>query len=257
MPSTQPPAAASSSPAPVPLVRFHVVDSHIAVFTLDRPRQRNAVNQQVSQEFEAHLDAFEADENLWVGLVCSSVPATAFCAGADLAAISRGDNISTKRGGFAGLVTRERTKPLIAVVGGPALAGGCEVVLACDLVVANTNARFGVPEVKRSLVAAAGGVFRLPRRVPRNVAMEMILTGDPVSAARAYELGLVNRLVPAEAGPEALLDEAMGLAAQIAVNAPLAVQESKLLVDKLHFAEDEDAFLEGYGVRCVCIVVRG
>jgi enoyl-CoA hydratase len=231
-----------------PMVLFHV-DGHVAVFTLNRPKQRNAVNQQLSTEFEAHLDAFEANDALWVGIVCSSAPEQAFCAGADLAAISRRENIQTERGGFAGLVTRQRTKPLIAVVGGPALAGGCEVVLACDLVVASTNALFGVPEVKRSLVPAAGGLIRLPRRIPRNIAMEMMLTGDPISAQRASELGFVNRLVPAEAGPAALMAEARKLAGQITVNAPLAVQEAKQLVDQLHLVPDEDAFLECYSVR--------
>lgn len=231
------------------VVKFET-KGHIAIFTLDRPRQRNAVNYQVSHQFESHLDVFEENEDLWIGIICSSVPERAFCAGADLAAISRREQIQTKRGGFAGLVERERTKPLIAVVGGPALAGGCEIVLACDLVVANTNARFGVPEVKRSLVAAAGGLFRLPRRLPRNVAMEVILTGEPISATRAFEMGMVNRLVDAEEGNEGLMQEALKLAEVINQNAPLAVQESKQLVDKLAFVEDEDAFLESGGVSC-------
>jgi len=237
--------------AQAPLVKFRT-QGHIAIFTLDRPKQRNAVNAQVSQELEAHLDAFEANDDLWTGIICSSAPERAFCAGADLAAISRRENIATAKGGFAGLTMRERTKPLIAVVGGPAFAGGCEIVLACDLVVANTNARFAVPEVKRSLVAAAGGLFRLPQKIPVNIAMEMILTGDPISAQRAFDVGLVNRLVPAEKGPQHLFDEAVKLANTINQNAPLAVQESKQLVDQLRLAEDSDAFLESYSVCADC-----
>ena len=122
--------------------------------------------------------------------------------------------------------TRERTKPIIAAVDGPALAGGTEIVLACDLVVASTEARFGIPEVKRSLVAAAGGLFRLPRKLPFNIAMELALTGDPISAERAHHFGLVNRLVE----PGTALDAALELAEAISVNAPLAVRESRRLV---------------------------
>jgi enoyl-CoA hydratase len=238
----------SAGAAAAPVVKFHT-DGHVAFFTLDRPQQRNAVNEQLSREFEEHLDTFESDASLWVGVVCSSNPEKAFSAGADLAAISQRQRVDTDRGGFAGLVQRVRTKPLIAVVGGPALAGGCEIVLACDMVVASTAARFGVPEVKRSLVPAAGGLFRLPRVLPRNVAMEMMLTGDPISATRAHELGMVNRLVPAEDGPAALMQAALSLAHVINENAPLAVQEAKQLVDSLHHADDEDAFSQSGAVR--------
>lgn len=233
-----------------PLVTLRV-DGHVAILTLNRPKKRNAVNGQLSEDFEVALDKFEQDENLWVGLVCSNCE-KAFCAGADLGAIGRGEAIFTPRGGFAGLVQRQRTKPLIAVVNAAALAGGCEIVLACDLIVASANARFGVPEVKRSLVAAAGGLFRLPRVLPRNVAMEMILTGDPISATRAHELGMVNRLVPANAPEGALFQEAMKLANIINENAPLAVQEAKVLVDKLHLANDEVGFEESNAVSIMC-----
>jgi len=199
---------------------------HVAIFTLNRPKARNAVNNALSTKFEAYLDNFEADDNLWVGIVCSSTPGKAFCAGADLKDVSSGKPITTKKGGFAGLVQYPRSKPLIACVDGPALAGGCEIVLACDLVVASTRSSFGLPEVKRSLIAGAGGVFRLPRVLPRQVAMEMILTGDPIPAQRAYELGFVNSIC----APEEVLAEAVKLAERITINAPLAVRAALALV---------------------------
>ncbi|MET0737600.1 MAG: enoyl-CoA hydratase-related protein, partial [Acidimicrobiales bacterium] len=149
---------------------------HIGLLTIDRPEARNAVNGDVAQGMEAAIDELEADDEVWVGILMGNGPV--FCAGADLKAISAGrvGDLQTERGGFGGIVVRERTKPIIAAVDGPALAGGTEIVLACDLVVASTEARFGIPEAKRSLVAAAGGMFRLPRKIPFNVAMELALT---------------------------------------------------------------------------------
>jgi enoyl-CoA hydratase len=163
-----------------------------------------------------------------------------FCAGADLKAINEGraGELQTERGGFGGLVARERTKPLIAAVNGPALAGGCEIVLSCDLVVASRESRFGIPEVKRSLVAAAGGLFRLPRALPRVVAMELALTGDPIDADRAYALGFVNEVV----GPDEVVDSALALAERICVNAPVAVRESRRVVLEGVMADDETAW---------------
>src|SRR5215212_10266320 len=160
-------------------------EGRVAVLTINRPEARNAVNGDVARSMEAGLDRLEADDDTWVGVVTGTGPV--FSAGADLKAIASGQaaDLQTKRGGFGGITARERTKPLVAAVDGPALAGGCEIVLSCDLVVASTNARFGIPEVKRSLVAAAGGLFRLPRAIPRNVAMELALTGDPIDAERA------------------------------------------------------------------------
>jgi enoyl-CoA hydratase len=148
-----------------------------------------------------------------------------FCAGADLKSIRDGRRLelSTERGGFAGLVRRQRTKPLIAAVDGPALAGGTEIVLSCDLVVASEAARFGLPEVKRGLVAAAGGLFRLPRKLPANLAMEHVLTGEPISVEKAAAHGLVNRVC----APGAAVETALELAEAIAANAPLAVRESR------------------------------
>ncbi len=205
-----------------------------AVITIRRPEARNAVNAEVAEAMEAAIDRLEDDPDAWVGIIAGE--GTVFSAGADLKAISAGQaaGLSTRKGGFAGLARRERTKPLIAAVDGPALAGGCEIVLSCDLVVASTNARFGLPEVKRSLVAAAGGMFRLARAIPRNLAMEIVLTGDPISAERAHALGLVNELVE----PGTALDAAVALAERIAVNAPIAVRESRKVV--LAAATDDD-----------------
>jgi enoyl-CoA hydratase/carnithine racemase len=198
----------------------------VALLTIDRPEARNAVNGDVANGMEAAIDQLEAADDVWVGVLTGNGPV--FSAGADLKAISAGKvgELQTERGGFGGIVTRERTKPIIAAVDGPALAGGTEIVLACDLVVASTEARFGIPEVKRSLVAAAGGLFRLPRKLPFNVAMELALTGDPIDAERAHHLGLVNRLCE----PGAAVDTALELAEAICVNAPLAVRESRRLI---------------------------
>jgi enoyl-CoA hydratase len=210
-------------------------DGHVALITLNRPEARNAVNGAVAQGIESALDTFEADDGLWVAVLRSS--GTVFCAGADLKEIAAGNAnlLSTKRGGFGGLVKRERTKPLIAAVHGAAVAGGCELCLACDLIVAVPEASFGLPEVKRSLVAAAGGLFRLPRAVGKAAAMEMILTGDPISAERAYELGLVNKIVAADQ----LMAEAMALAGRITANAPLAVASSRELASRALTDDDE------------------
>lgn len=207
----------------------------ISVITIRRPEARNAVNAEVAEGMEAAIDRLEAEEDAWVGIVTGE--GSVFSAGADLKAIASGQaaSINTQRGGFAGLVRRERTKPVIAAVDGPALAGGCEIVLACDLVVASTSAAFGLPEVKRSLVAAAGGLFRLPRSIPRMVAMELALTGDAIPAQRAFELGLVNELVE----PGDALTAAMGLAERICANAPLAVRASRRIVLAAQTSDDE------------------
>lgn len=202
------------------------IEGHIAVVTINRPEARNAVNDEVANGIEAAIDRIEEDDDLWVGILTGVPPV--FSAGADLKMINAGRaaEITTRRGGFAGVTRRERTKPLIAAVDGPALAGGTEIVLSCDLVVASTTAAFGIPEVKRSLVAAGGGLFRLPRRIPFNVAMECALTGDPITAERAAAFGLVNELC----APGAALDTARALAARITANAPVAVRESRQIV---------------------------
>ena len=209
----------------------------LAVLTLDRPEARNAVDRQLATDLEAALDRFEADDDLWTGLLCGEGPV--FCAGADLKAVASGrSDLTTKRGGFAGIVRRDRTKPLIAVVEGPALAGGCEVVLSCDLVVAGGDARFGLPEVKRSLIANAGGLLRLPKALPRNLAMEMALTGDPIDAETAHRHGLVNYLTPAGQA----YDVAVELAERITANAPLAVRASRRVIAAGLSLDDDDGF---------------
>jgi enoyl-CoA hydratase len=214
------------------------VRGRVAVLTINRPEARNAVNGAVASGMEEAIDRLEADDEVWVGILTGTGPV--FSAGADLKAIAEGTaaQMQTKKGGFAGIATRERTKPIIAAVNGPAFAGGCEIVLSCDLVVASTAAKFGIPEVKRSLVAGAGGLFRLPRAMPRNLAMELALTGDPIDAQRAYEVGFVNRL----AEPDALLDVAMALAEQVTANAPLAVRASRKVVLEGTYADDDTAW---------------
>jgi len=205
-------------------------DGNVAVITINRPEARNAVNTAVATGIEDAIDRMEADDAVWVGILTGAKTAKGyvFCAGADLKQMSTDPaGMMTKRGGFGGLVQRERTKPLIAAVDGPALAGGTELVLACDLVVASRTAVFGVPEVKRNLIAAAGALFRLPRKLPRNVAMELALTGRlDFPAERAHQLGWVNVLC--EEGE--VLDAAKRLAAQICENAPLAVRETRRIM---------------------------
>jgi enoyl-CoA hydratase len=210
---------------------------HVALLTINRPEARNAVNGDVSSGMEAGIDALEDDDEAWVGVLTGAGPV--FSAGADLKVIASGDvgQMATERGGFAGIVERERTKPIIAAVDGPALAGGTEIVLSCDLVVASSEARFGIPEVKRSLVAAAGGLFRLPRKLPFSVALELALTGDPISAERAHHFGMVNELCE----PGQAVDAAMALAERITVNAPLAVRESRrLMLESIEVADDHE-----------------
>lgn len=206
-----------------------------AIVTINRPEARNAVNGAVAQGIEAAIDRIEEDDGTWLGIVTGVPPV--FCAGADLKEINAGNAaaLMTERGGFGGIVQRERTKPLVAAVDGPALAGGTEIALACDLIVASNTATFGIPEVKRSLVAGAGGLFRLGRKLPLNVAMELALTGDPIDATRAEHFGLVNRLVePGEA-----LAGAVELADRICANAPVAVRLSRQVVLDTTYAPDD------------------
>jgi enoyl-CoA hydratase len=212
----------------------------IAVITLNRPEARNAVNGDVANGLEAAIDQLEADPEVWVGIITANTVGQekpVFCAGADLKAINSGQaaGLNTKRGGFAGFVYRERKKPVIVAVDGLATAGGCEIVLAADLVVATTRSSFGLAEVKRNLIAGAGGLFRLPRAIGQAAAMEAILTGEPIPAERAFQLGLVSRL----AEPGAVLDAAMALATKITESAPLAVWASRKVVLASAFEDDE------------------
>ncbi len=216
------------------------VQGHIALLTLNRPEARNAVNGAVATAMEAAIDSLEADPSVWVGVLraVTTDERPVFCAGADLKEINAGNGgaLNTRRGGFAGYAYRERTKPIIVAVDGLATAGGCEIVLASDLVVATTRSSFGLAEVKRNLVAGAGGLYRLPQRIGTSAAMELILTGEPMSAERAFQLGLVNRLV----APGEAVNEALRLAAQISAAAPLAVWESRKVVLASQYETEAD-----------------
>ena len=195
----------------------------IARVTLNRPEVRNAINGPVASALGRAVRDIEADPEIRVAIL-TGAGHKAFCAGADLGEIARGNEATlwTAEGGFAGFVDAVRSKVWIAAVKGFALAGGLELLLACDLAVASEDAVFALPEVKRGLIAGAGGLYRLPKAIPRAVAIEMIVTGDPVGAARARDLGLINRVVPAQR----VDDEALGLARIVAANAPQAVRES-------------------------------
>lgn len=199
---------------------------HTLLVTLNRPEARNAVNNDLMLGVGEALDHADADPDIWV-VVITGAGDKAFCAGADLkeaaaGRLGRGDD-RFESWGFAGYVTHHISKPTIAAVNGFALGGGTEIVLASDLAVASETATFGLPEVARGIIAGAGGAFRLPRQIPQKIAMELILTGQPLSATRALELGLINRVVP----QSELLDAALALADQVCANAPLAVQTSK------------------------------
>jgi enoyl-CoA hydratase len=211
----------------------------VLLITLNRPEARNAVNGALANALEAAIDQMEDDDDVWVGVLQANTEGQerpVFCAGADLKAINAGnERLDTDRGDFAGYVYRERRKPVIVAVDGLATAGGCEIVLASDLVVASTRSAFGLAEVKRNLVAGAGGLFRLPRAVGQAAAMEMILTGEPIDAERAYNLGLVSRLVE----PGQATEEALRLAGQITAAAPMAVWESRKVVLAAAYESDE------------------
>jgi enoyl-CoA hydratase len=206
----------------------------VLLITLNRPQARNAVNLALAEGMAAALDDLDADDDVTVGVITGA--GAGFCAGMDLKAFVTGERPWAGDRGFAGIVRRASRKPLIAAVEGFAVAGGLEVALACDLIVAARGAKLGIPEVKRSLVAAAGALRRLPQRLPYGVAMELALTGEPITAERGYELGLVNRL--ADAG--GALDAALELARAIAANGPLALDATKAIVQRqFDWSEEE------------------
>jgi enoyl-CoA hydratase len=208
--------------------------NRVLLITINRPDQRNAVNAAVAEGISSSLDELDGDADLSVGVITGA--GKGFCAGMDLKAFVAGERPYAGDRGFAGIVQRPAAKPLIAAVEGFAVAGGLEVALACDLIVASRGARLGVPEVKRSLVAAGGALLRLPRSLPRNLAMELALTGDPIDAERGHELGLVNRLTD----PGQALDGALELAETIAANGPLALMATKrILVDSSDWSDAE------------------
>jgi len=217
-------------------VRFERVGPHIALVTLNRPAARNAINAAMAARLEAIVREVDDDPSLRVAIL-TAAGEKSFCAGADLVEIAagRGASLVTPTGGFAGFVFAARAKPWIAAVQGFVLGGGLEISLACDMIVAAHSAVFGLPEPRRGILAAAGGVYRLARAIPRAIALEMLTTAATIDARRAYELGLINRLVDGSR----LLDEAVALAETIAANAPLAVRES-LAIGRLACERSEE-----------------
>jgi enoyl-CoA hydratase/carnithine racemase len=220
------------------VVLLERIDAHIAIVTLNRPEKRHAINAAMARRLDAIVKETEADPAVWVVVLTSSGGPT-FCAGADLAEVSAGRTaeLFTPDGGFGGFVESKRRKPWIAAIQGSALGGGLEFSLACDMRVVGENALLGLPEVKRGLIAGAGGIFRLPRQIPRAIALELIAMGEPVLAARAYALGLVNAVVP----DSQVLTAALDYARKIAANAPLAVRESLEIARAAHETAEADS----------------
>jgi enoyl-CoA hydratase/carnithine racemase len=204
-------------------------DGRVLIVSMQRSAKRNAIDRAMADALDEALNELDDDDELWAGVLTGT--ADVFSAGSDLTA--RGDYV-TERGGEYGLIRRTRRKPLVAAVEGPALGGGLEIVLACDLVVAARTARFGLPEVSIGVVPTCAGLFRGPRALPLNVARQLILTGRPIDASRAYELGFVNVLT----GPGEALTEAVRLAHEICDNAPVSVQSCLAAVNALVAADD-------------------
>jgi enoyl-CoA hydratase len=207
---------------------------NVLLITIDRPEVRNAVNAAVAEGLAGALDELDREDSLSVGVLTGA--GGFFCAGMDLGAFVAGESPYFGDRGFAGIAQRASRKPLIAAIEGFAVAGGMEVALACDLIVAARGAKLGIPEAKRSLVAAGGALLRLPRRMPYHVVMELALTGDPLPAERFHELGIVNRL----ADPGAAVDVALELAATLAKNGPLALIASKRILQEQFDWSSED-----------------
>jgi enoyl-CoA hydratase len=207
---------------------------NVLLITLNRPQVRNAVNAALAEGLGRALDQLDSDEQLSVGVLTGA--GGFFCAGMDLGAFVRGESPWYGDRGFAGIAQRSATKPLIAAIEGFAVAGGMEIALACDLIVAAKGAKLGIPEAKRSLIAAGGALLRLPRRMPYHVVMELALTGDPFPAERFHELGLINRL----AEPGDAVEVALGLAAALAKNGPLALAASKRILQEQYDWSSEE-----------------
>lgn len=209
--------------APLVLVE---AEGGVIVITINRPEMRNAINRAASEAIAEAIDRLDADASLSIGVLTGA--GGHFCAGMDLKAFLRGERVEIEGRGLAGLVEKPPAKPIIAAVEGYALAGGFEIALACDLIVASDQAQFGIPEVRRGLIAGSGGLLRLPQKMPRQIAMEYALTGRMMSAAEAVRWGLVNRL----AARGGALAAARSLAAEIAANGPLAVAMTKKVIDE-------------------------
>ncbi len=200
--------------------------NNVLLITIDRPEVRNAVNAAVAEGIAGALEELDGDDELSVGILTGA--GGFFCAGMDLGAFVKGESPWFGDRGFAGIAQRSARKPLIAAIEGFAVAGGMEIALACDLIVASRGAKLGIPEAKRSLVAAGGALLRLPRRMPYHVVMELALTGDPLPAERFHEFGVVNRI----AEPGGAVDAALELADSVAKNAPLALIASKRILQE-------------------------
>jgi enoyl-CoA hydratase/carnithine racemase len=205
-----------------PVVLLERPAPHIALLTLNRPRARNAISAAMAEAIERFVGEIECDSEIRVAVVAAR--GSSFCAGADLkeVAAGRGAALMTPTAGFAGFVHSVRKKPWIAAVQGAAHAGGAEIAIACDMIIAAEDASFALPEVKRGVIPGAAGSYRIARVLPRPLALELVTTGAAVGAQRAYEMGLINRVVP----NERLLEEAIALAAVIAENSPMAVREA-------------------------------
>jgi len=197
----------------------------ILIMTINRPEAKNAMTKAASEAIAVALDRLDGEDHLRVGILTGA--GGTFCSGMDLKGFLRGERPSVPGRGFGGLTEQKPAKPLIAAVEGYALAGGLELMIACDLVVANSSAKFGIPEAKRGLAAAAGGLMVLPDLIPHKVAMELALTGEFITAQRAYELGMINRVTEGSA-----LDGALELARAINANGPLAVRISKQIIEE-------------------------
>jgi enoyl-CoA hydratase/carnithine racemase len=210
---------------------------HVALVTIDRPEARNSINAEVTEGLRLALCETEDSPEIWAVILTGS-GTKAFCAGADLKEISAGkiDGLNTVSGGFAAFVHAQRTKPWIAAVNGPAVAGGFEIALACDMIVASKDVTFGLPEVRRGLLAAAGGVYRLVRMLPRQLAWELIATGSTIDAEKLATYGVINRLTPSGGA----VGEAVKLALIVCENAPLAVRESLAIARRAFDLSDAD-----------------
>lgn len=217
-------------------VKTEIVDG-VMIITINRPEARNAINYELAHELADAFDELDANADVVIGILTGA--GNTFSSGMDLKAFAlNGQRPLVEGRGFAGLCERPPRKPLIAAVEGYALAGGCEVALACDMIVAANNANFGLPEVKRGIVPGSGGMVRLPSRIPYHIAMEVVLTGEMFPATRAAEYGLVNRLVE----PGKALEGALELARIISANGPLAVQTAKKIVTESRDWRQADMF---------------
>ncbi|MGJ3190127.1 crotonase/enoyl-CoA hydratase family protein [Paenarthrobacter sp. FR1] len=208
----------------------------VRVITITRPKKRNAIDRPTAIALAAAFDAFDADDSASVAILTGA--GGYFSAGADLVSVAAGEIPVLEGRGFAGITRRPPTKPVIAAVEGYAYAGGFELALACDLIVASSAAAFALPEVKRGLIAAGGGLLRLPDRLPYHIAMELALLGEPIAAPRLAELGLINRVTD----PGKALDAALELAGKIQLNGPVALKTAKRIISESRFAASEERF---------------